>query len=107
MSFSCRCALGLESGGAPAAALAHRPGLLREIVRFLRTAGGADAARTTLDDYVRARATRAPSATSTWCPSPRPSGRPPRETLAFPVSYAVRSSRTTACWASAATGGSP
>ena len=101
MSFSVSCARsGLEYSAvrlwSQPRALAHPvfPGLLREIVRFLRTAGGAldeRFARTTLGEYVAAqgysRAFRdlylVPFTSALWSTAPA-------QTLAFPVSYAVR-----------------
>ncbi len=101
MSFSVSCARsGLEYSAvrlwSQPRALAHPlfPGLLREIVRFLRTAAGAldeRFARTTLGEYVAdqgySRAFRdlylVPFTSALWSTAPA-------QTLAFPVGYAVR-----------------
>ena len=103
MSFAVSCARSRARvlGGAPLVAAAG-PGATRPCsaccarsIRFLRTGQTALEERHAREHARRlrrrTRATRGASATSTWCRSRRPSGRPPRrETLAFPVSYAVR-----------------
>ena len=109
----CRCArCGLEYSRRPWP-LARRARLLGEIVRFLRTAERGHRPRRARRRRRSARFVAAERyserfATTTWCRcAPRIWSTPPDAALDFPARYASRSSPTTACSGSGASGGAP